>query len=915
MVRRKEGLDDDGDDVSSAVMMPFIFMLHLFFPAALTVSSSGVAPSRTPLPLSHHLSSYPPRRRICRACLAPASDSAFLILRRGQGTSGGVPLPLRRALKSPPYGGSLPSKRAGSHAVFLPSVAPVTPSRRSPAFAACSLNLGSSSSLGFQLRPAIWLPPALNATRRGLVSDGLCAASLRRFCDPVRISKAVGSRLNPTQPLSSSVAGVCGFASPPSTGVASSVRGHSSSASARSSSSSVVSACSAPRCFFGCPLPGRRGQPAFFAASSSFAVPPFGLGVSGFISSSAWELHRGRGRREMESPLSRETCADGSFSPLWVAGEWGASFSPASSRPSSPPLSPHASPCSFILAPLVCVASQLGDDEQLRNSPAAAYPARRTLSSSRFASPPSAAGESTPHGPCGAVSPAPPSSSPSFFSAQTASLRPVGGAGGAPAAQAGGVPLPVKSLHFDVVDSTQKWCLRNLGDLCATHGLSPSAWVAVSASRQTAAVGTRDRASLQEKKWVSPSNNVSVTYVIPWPVALASRLLSFAQTASVAVCRVLAEYGLRGQIKWINDVFVDGKKICGILCHNPAFVLPSPGPPAGSPVHHSTVSSSWPSPHSPSTASPPVAGARSRSSAASWALCDDGERYWAVLVGVGINVERKPAAAEMSVKQAVTSMAEELARAGRGGGLRPNGEAGAARKKLEAATPAREPRDFAFHAQTQAFGEEREGFEEREDKERKSDSRGAAGGCPEALDSGGSPSESGLDMHSIRASLDAHMYESFSVLRREGFRALRPFVLSRLAWLGDYVELEDEVCEPSPASSGSVLSPVKFPGSLSAKHLPRESRSHAGGDEEADGEDEVFTDLDGVAESRAFAGGCDASTYPSGWTQSLGTPAGKQGRSLLAAGILQGLDDDGAILIRMTDGRTQKFLGGHLVRP
>lgn len=38
--------------------------------------------------------------------------------------------------------------------------------------------------------------------------------------------------------------------------------------------------------------------------------------------------------------------------------------------------------------------------------------------------------------------------------------------------------------------------------------------------------------------------------------------------AAVAVCKTLEEYGLRPQIKWANDVLVNGKKVCGILTEN-----------------------------------------------------------------------------------------------------------------------------------------------------------------------------------------------------------------------------------------------------------------------------------------------------------------------------------------------------------
>ncbi len=37
---------------------------------------------------------------------------------------------------------------------------------------------------------------------------------------------------------------------------------------------------------------------------------------------------------------------------------------------------------------------------------------------------------------------------------------------------------------------------------------------------------------------------------------------------AVAVCETLAAYGLQPKIKWPNDIFVNGKKICGILIEN-----------------------------------------------------------------------------------------------------------------------------------------------------------------------------------------------------------------------------------------------------------------------------------------------------------------------------------------------------------
>lgn len=492
----------------------------------------------------------------------------------------------------------------------------------------------------------------------------------------------------------------------------------------------------------------------------------------------------------------------------------------------------------------------------------------------------------------------------------------------------------MKCLHFDEVDSTQKWCLRNLENLRSVHGLSPSTWVAVSASYQTAGVGTRDSASLQEKKWISPPNNVSVTYVIPWPTALASRLLNFAQTASVAVCKVLEKYGLRGQIKWINDVFVNDRKICGVLCHNPAFLLQSSPPPAAatpvsataaassfssSPLSSSiSVSSSVSSPFAQSAGSPPSQYAQYEQPA--------GERFWAVLVGVGINVEKKPGLSEMGIKQAATSIAEELD-IERGGGPRHRGTADALLKKttrgpssLFAESCGQETVGLSSpHSKTSVneggVRSRQMGYDTSAERQGETE-EGKATPVPcgdSSSTSSAKPSSSGLDLHEIRASLDAYMYESFSILQREGFKALRPFVLSRLAWLGDYVELEEEGQPPS-AASGTPDSGVSLAESSTEAPLPSTScgtgcHGVAGSDDE---EEEMFTDVDGLTRGLADS---TAGPHSPARPQSGGHLAGNGGRRFLATGILQGIDEDGALLIRTADGSTQKFLGGHLVRP
>ncbi|KEP60285.1 UNVERIFIED_CONTAM: hypothetical protein HHA_289760 [Hammondia hammondi] len=676
---------------------------------------------------------------------------------------------------------------------------------------------------------------------------------------------------------------------------------HSSGRSARVSfprvSSFVPSCCLSPS-----PSTEVNGHSSFF--SSSFASPtarPHHCFLSSFRASSfpsfsplygkklAFFLPR-RLTREgsmVASPAYQELSGVALSSSDWGAGEWGEPFSPSSSRQSSP----SHSPCCYLNSSFSFQSPSLPvplQTETETNAWAAVTALATGLSSfSSLASADTFAPDAAASDKTADTSPSTQRSSPES-PASPFPRPPLSHPGGNGCFSASRVlPLPLKRLHFDQVDSTQKWCLRNLETLCSVHGLSPSTWVAVSASRQTAAVGTRDSVTLEEKKWISPPNNVSVTYVIPWPIRLSSRLLNFAQTAAVAVCKVLDAYGLRGQIKWINDVFVNDKKICGVLCHNPAFVLPS-----------ALISPTVSAPRSDAAAAAlAVSSSSSRTQGSPPGLQAlhaelEGESYWAVLVGVGINVEMKPEVSEMATEQATTCMAEELGRAG--GERNRNRTPCSDVLKNEMSSPDTFTQfpdsQEQMHISTSIRGGPVDvGGVAREEEggdigaERKPDTEEGTSGtfCGHSLSSTGSAS-SFLSPDAIRASLDTHMYESFNILQREGFKALRPFVLSRLAWLGDYVELEEKGSQASAS-------------------------------------EDVFTDVGGLSDGLGRNTACGPrESSPEGSTAGSDRrrfSAGERERGFLATGILQGLDEDGALLIRMPDGRTQKFVGGHLVRP
>lgn len=80
----------------------------------------------------------------------------------------------------------------------------------------------------------------------------------------------------------------------------------------------------------------------------------------------------------------------------------------------------------------------------------------------------------------------------------------------------------------------------------------------LAADEQTAGRGRLGR------RFISPLGGLYMSLLIPWESGAEpgrATLLS-----AVAVCRALEEMTpLRPRIKWVNDIFVDGKKVCGIL--------------------------------------------------------------------------------------------------------------------------------------------------------------------------------------------------------------------------------------------------------------------------------------------------------------------------------------------------------------
>ena len=67
-----------------------------------------------------------------------------------------------------------------------------------------------------------------------------------------------------------------------------------------------------------------------------------------------------------------------------------------------------------------------------------------------------------------------------------------------------------------------------------------------------------------DRKWVSPAGGIWLSVILR-PLMVPSEASRFTLLAAVSVARAVEELGLKPQIKWPNDVLIDGKKICGIL--------------------------------------------------------------------------------------------------------------------------------------------------------------------------------------------------------------------------------------------------------------------------------------------------------------------------------------------------------------
>ena len=109
----------------------------------------------------------------------------------------------------------------------------------------------------------------------------------------------------------------------------------------------------------------------------------------------------------------------------------------------------------------------------------------------------------------------------------------------------------MKTTIFDTLPSTNDYCeTREFGEDTA-----------IIAREQTGGKGTKGRS------FSSPRGGVYLSLVRYYPCK-AENAFSLMITSCMAVVKTLELYGVSAGVKWPNDVFLNGKKICGILIKN-----------------------------------------------------------------------------------------------------------------------------------------------------------------------------------------------------------------------------------------------------------------------------------------------------------------------------------------------------------
>lgn len=119
-----------------------------------------------------------------------------------------------------------------------------------------------------------------------------------------------------------------------------------------------------------------------------------------------------------------------------------------------------------------------------------------------------------------------------------------------------------REIHFETIDSTSKYLKNNFNEL-------PD-FTIVSADYQTNGKGRNDR------QWISDKNTNLLFSLLIKNHEMMQNYASLSLYSAYLIATYLESIGLnKVSIKWPNDVYVNGKKICGILLEGniPSYLI------------------------------------------------------------------------------------------------------------------------------------------------------------------------------------------------------------------------------------------------------------------------------------------------------------------------------------------------------
>lgn len=107
-------------------------------------------------------------------------------------------------------------------------------------------------------------------------------------------------------------------------------------------------------------------------------------------------------------------------------------------------------------------------------------------------------------------------------------------------------------IYLEEVDSTNTYVKKRLGEL--------EDRTVVYTSRQT-----HGRGRMEHTWFYTGTENIYMTICLKPQGIFYQKINNLTQYMCVVLCRLLEKYNIKPEIKWPNDILIDGKKIAGIL--------------------------------------------------------------------------------------------------------------------------------------------------------------------------------------------------------------------------------------------------------------------------------------------------------------------------------------------------------------